>query len=84
MAQFAIHSQEGSMRESISISLPEDLKDELDRVTRADGVSRSDVVREAVREYLFVRQFRVLRQRLVPYAEAQGIYTDEDLFREVS
>ena len=72
------------MRESISISLPEDLKDELDRVTRADGVSRSDVVREAVREYLFVRQFRALRQRLAPYAEAQGIYTDEDVFREVS
>ncbi len=72
------------MRESISISLPEALKAELDRFTQAEGISRSDLVREAVREYLFTRRFRALRQELIPYAEAQGIYTDEDVFREVS
>ena len=72
------------MRESISISLPEELKAELDRYTRAEGVSRSDLVREAVREYLFTRRFRQLRQELIPYAEAEGVYTDEEVFREVS
>lgn len=72
------------MRESISISLPEPLKAELDRFTQAEGISRSDLVREAVREYLFTRRLRALRQELMPYAEAQGIYTDEDVFREVS
>jgi metal-responsive CopG/Arc/MetJ family transcriptional regulator len=72
------------MRESISISLPEELKDELDRVTESEGISRSDLVREAVREYLFARRFRALRQELMPYAEAQGIYTDEDVFRAIS
>lgn len=72
------------MRESISISLPEALKAELDRFTQAEGISRSDLVREAVREYLFTRRFRALRQELMPYAEAQGIYTDEDVFRELS
>jgi metal-responsive CopG/Arc/MetJ family transcriptional regulator len=72
------------MRESISISLPEALKAELDRFTQAEGISRSDLVREAVREYLFTRRFRALRQELMPYAEEQGIYTDEDVFREVS
>ena len=72
------------MRESISISLPGDLKAELDDLTDAEGVSRSDVVREALREYLFSRRFRALRRELMPYAEAQGIFTDEDVFREVS
>ncbi len=72
------------MRESISISLPEELKTELDRLTAVDGTSRSDVVREALREYLFARRFRALRQELMPYAEAQGIYTDDDVFRAVS
>ncbi|CAA9302892.1 MAG: hypothetical protein AVDCRST_MAG89-598 [uncultured Gemmatimonadetes bacterium] len=72
------------MRESISISLPEELRVELDRLTKVDGSSRSDVVREALREYLFTRRFRALRQELMPYAEAQGIYTDEDVFRAVS
>ena len=69
------------MRESISISLPEDHKAELDEAVRAEGVSRSDVVREAVREYLFIRRFRALRQELIPYAEAAGVFTDEDVFR---
>lgn len=72
------------MRESISISLPEDLKEEIDRFSRSEGISRSDLVREAVREYLFTRRLRALRQRLMPYAEAQGIFTDEDVFREIS
>jgi metal-responsive CopG/Arc/MetJ family transcriptional regulator len=72
------------VRESISISLPEELKSELDRVTAVDGSSRSDVVRDALREYLFARRFRSLRKDLLPYAEAQGVYTDEDVFRAVS
>ena len=71
------------MRESIAISLPEDLKAELDEAVSVEGVSRSDVVREAVREYLFIRRFRALRQELIPYAEAAGVFTDEDVFRAV-
>jgi metal-responsive CopG/Arc/MetJ family transcriptional regulator len=72
------------MRESISISLPRELKAELDRLTHDEGISRSDVVREALRAYLFTRRFRELRREMIPYAEAQGVFTDEDVFREVS
>lgn len=72
------------MRQSISISLPEETKDELDRFIDARGRSRSEVVREAVQEYLFVHRFRALRRRLIPYAEAEEIYTDDDVFREMS
>lgn len=72
------------MRESVTISLPEDLKTELDRLTATDGVSRSDVMREALREYLFARQLQELRRKMIPYAEAQGVFTDEDVFREIS
>jgi metal-responsive CopG/Arc/MetJ family transcriptional regulator len=72
------------MRQSISISLPDRTKDELDRYVGERGLTRSDAVREAVQEYLFIRRFRELRRRLMPYAEAQGIYTDEDVFREIS
>lgn len=72
------------MRESISISIPADLKADLDRFTEAEGVSRSDLFREALREYLFIRRFRALRRELMPYAAAQGLYTDEDIFREFS
>lgn len=72
------------MRESISVSLPPELKEELDRMKEEEGLSRSDLVREAVREYVFVHRFRSLRQELMAYAEAKGVYTDDEVFREVS
>ena len=72
------------MRESISISLPEPIKAELDRFSEAQGVSRSDTVRAALQEYLFIRKFRALRAQIVPLAQAQGIFTDEDVFRLIS
>jgi metal-responsive CopG/Arc/MetJ family transcriptional regulator len=72
------------MRESISISLPEEMKEALDQLSETEGVTRSDMVREALHEYIYVRRLRKLRSRLMPYGEAQGVYTDEDVFREVS
>lgn len=72
------------MRESISISLPKDVKEELDRFTASRGITRSDAVREAIADYMFVQKLRTLRARLMPYAEARGIFTDEDVFRRLA
>jgi metal-responsive CopG/Arc/MetJ family transcriptional regulator len=72
------------MRDTITISLPRDLRKALDRVTKEQGGSRSDVVRESLRRYLVVRRFRELRARLVPKARAMGIFTDEDVFKRLS
>lgn len=72
------------MRENISISLSGELKEELDRITRTDGVSRSDLIRRALQDYLFAREIKAARRRLMARAEARGILTDEDVFREIS
>lgn len=72
------------MRQSISISLPDETMEELDAYVEAGGTSRSEVVREAIREYLLTHWFRELRRKLIPYAEERGIYTDEDVFSEIS
>jgi metal-responsive CopG/Arc/MetJ family transcriptional regulator len=72
------------MRETISISLPRAVKLKLDRATRAEGLNRSDVIREALRQYLARKEFRRLRGLMVPEAERRGIYTDGDVFRKVS
>ncbi|MFN2378129.1 MAG: CopG family transcriptional regulator [Candidatus Binatia bacterium] len=48
------------------------------------GMRRSDVVREALRDYLFVRRFRNLRARLMPKAIEKGIVTDQDVFDRIS
>ena len=72
------------MRETVSISLPEEIKSALDEAVAEEGVSRSDLVRQALQDFLFVRRFRRSRQELIPYAEAQRVYSDEDVFKRVS
>jgi metal-responsive CopG/Arc/MetJ family transcriptional regulator len=60
------------------------VKRELDRVAQEEGVSRSDVLRQSLEDFLFARRFRRLRQRMMATAQAQGIYTDQDVFDRVS
>lgn len=72
------------MRETVSISLPEEIKTELDKAVREEGLSRSDIVRQAINDFLFIRQFRSLRARMMSQAHAGGVFTDEDVFKRVS
>lgn len=72
------------MRETISISLSEEIKTELDEAVQAEGLTRSDVVRQALRDYLFLRKFRTLRAEMMTEAQSQGIFTEEDVFKIVS
>ena len=71
------------MRKTVTISLPEELKRELDELTKEQGLSRSDIIRESLSDYLFVRRFRSLRNQMLPEAKSQGIYTDEDVFESL-
>jgi metal-responsive CopG/Arc/MetJ family transcriptional regulator len=72
------------MRRTITISLPKDVKQDLDKATAEEGLSRSDLIRESLRDYLFMRRFRQLRARMMAKAQAQGIYTDEDVFKRLA
>jgi len=72
------------MRETITVSIPEDLKRELDAVMRREGLTRSDVVRESLKNFLAIRRFRELRMKLTAKAKARGIHTDQDVFDRVS
>jgi len=68
---------------TITLRVPDDLDRALQKQSEAAGVSKSDLVRDAVRRYLAAGEFRALRSRLVPRAQAQGIHTDEDVFRKL-
>jgi metal-responsive CopG/Arc/MetJ family transcriptional regulator len=76
--------QVAGMRSTVTVSLSKDLKRALDRLSRDEGVSRSDLVRESVREYLFFARYRHLRRRLVAKARRRGVLTDQDVFDRIS
>ncbi len=69
---------------TVTIRLDAKLQRELDRLSRQLGRSRSDLVRDAVRRQIALLRFDQIRRTLLPLAEAQGILTDEDVFKIVS
>ncbi len=56
----------------------------LAKVSKQSGKNRSEVAREALRRQLRLQQFEELRKRIMPFAEARGYLTDEDIFSEIS
>ncbi len=72
------------MKEVVTIRLETELQRELDEVCEQLGRTRSEVVRDALRRQLSLMRFERTRRRLIPYAEARGYLTDEDVFRDVS
>jgi len=69
---------------TLSIRLDEDLDRLLGKVIRQTGRNRSEVARAALRRQLRLTQFEVIRRRMMPFAEARGFLTDEDVFAQVS
>jgi predicted transcriptional regulator len=69
---------------AITIRLDKDLDELLTKASRRSGKNRSEIAREALRRQLRISQFDALRQRMMPFAEARGYLTDEDVFAEVS
>jgi hypothetical protein len=65
---------------TITLRLPDFMDKELERQSAASGLSKSDLAREALSRYLSVGEFRKLRRKLVPLAQARGMHTDEDVF----
>ncbi len=69
---------------TLTIRLDKDLNDLLTKASRRSGRNRSEVAREALRRQLRISQFEALRRKIMPFAEARGYLTDEDVFAEVS
>ena len=69
---------------TLSIRLDEDLDRLLGKASRLTGRSRSDVAREALRRQLRLTHFEAIRRRMMPFAEARGFLTDEDVFAQIS
>ena len=69
---------------AVTIRLDPHLEELLDEVCNKSGRSRSEVVRDALRRQLTLELFEAARRAMIPFAEAQGIFTDEDVFKLVS
>lgn len=72
------------MTTTVTVRFQPDLRRQLDEVSRELGMTRSEFVRDALRRQLAVRRFNAIRASLMPFAEARGLLTDEDVLDGVS
>ncbi len=72
------------MKQTLAVRIPDDLRKELQKISNAEAKPVSDLVRESIQRYIAIYRFRKLRNTILPFAEAQGILTDEDVFKAIS
>jgi predicted transcriptional regulator len=68
----------------LTIRLDRALERQLTQLATRSGRSRSDIARDALRRQLAILQFANARRQVMPFAEARGYLTDEDVVRDIS
>ena len=69
---------------NLTVRIPESLQRDLKKLCNRQHRPVSEVVRESLRRYIAAEQFQALRGKTLPFAEAQGFLTDEDVFKAIS
>jgi predicted transcriptional regulator len=69
---------------TLTLQISDELKDQLDELSRKLRRPTTELVCEALRRYVAIEQLEVIRRATVPLAEAQGYLLDEDIFKAVS
>jgi metal-responsive CopG/Arc/MetJ family transcriptional regulator len=72
------------MQEKITITLPQNIRTALDVILAEEGKSASDLISQAIAEYLFFRELRLLQDQLTAKAQRRGIFSEDDIFEQVS
>jgi len=69
---------------NLTVRIPKTLRKELKALSARQQRPTSEVVRDSLRRYVAAEKFRQLRGKTLPFAEAQGFLTDEDVFEAIS
>lgn len=73
------------MRNVVAISLPNDLLKNLSAEAREEDTSRSDVIRRALKQHFFMRDFTKARNKAMTELAKKGItLTEEEVFEKIS
>ncbi len=70
------------MNATITINLPDKINFALREATQEEGLSEAELIGKAVEDYLYIRQFRKVRERIINKSSSN--YTDEEIFEAIS
>ncbi|OIO75518.1 MAG: hypothetical protein AUJ85_02855 [Elusimicrobia bacterium CG1_02_37_114] len=66
---------------TFTIRLPDNLKTEIEKVAKEEKIPAGQLVRESIDRYVSILRFKRIRKKVLPFAESQGLITDEDVFK---
>jgi metal-responsive CopG/Arc/MetJ family transcriptional regulator len=72
------------MRTVLSVSLPENISDELDKFAKKSGRNKSDIVKESLTLFLWEMKLKSVQQKLGIKAKKLGIISEEDVYKAIS
>jgi len=72
------------MRTVLSVSLPEKMAEELDRLAGITGRNKSDIVKESLSLFLWEMKLKAVQKKLGSKAKKLGIVSEEDVFKAIS
>lgn len=72
------------MQKSLTVRIPEDIRNDLEELSKSENIPISDLVRESIKRYIVIQRFRRLSNKVLPFAEAQGLLTDDEIFKALS
>jgi metal-responsive CopG/Arc/MetJ family transcriptional regulator len=72
------------MQATLTISIPTRIKAQLEKVSKKENMRKGEIIRDALKQYFAQREFQDLRKMVIPKAQKQGFYTDEDIFKAIS
>ena len=72
------------MRTVLSISLPENMSEELDKFAKTTGRNKSDIVKESLSLFLWEIKLKSVQKKLGPKAKRLGIVSEADVFKAIS
>jgi metal-responsive CopG/Arc/MetJ family transcriptional regulator len=72
------------MRIILSVSLPENISEELDRFAKSTGRNKSDIVKESLSMFFWETKLKKVQKKLGMKAKKLGIINEEDVFKAIS
>ena len=71
------------MRETITISLTNEMKKKLDEIASRENKNRSEIIKTALKQYFSVLEFRRIRNLMIPKAEKAKVFSEDDVYKQV-
>ncbi len=65
----------------VTLSMPEEIYEQAQELAREEGRTRSELFREALRQYVDTRKWRKLQRETAERARSLGITSDADVER---